>query len=256
MQRRCVAAWRCPANAAAAQFRSISTAAHPVVRDYAAEAAAVAADAARSGEQPLNAAYHTAGAATAARAAPDAAARGAYSPQECLGAHLAALDSVRLKAYALPEGGIPAEWAGLEPLPPNTKPPPGETNADARRALWRVLNHKEPFACPACRQPIYKIDVLGRHLRACCPDLVSQQARQFISAPDAVMSPITRSAFANLHVRRAWAPPADLLRRAGKTAWPLRWRCPCMSFSSQDSWNDPDSNTKGTSRSKPPVTIS
>lgn len=44
----------------------------------------------------------------------------------------------RLQAYAIPEGGIPPEWAALEPLPPNTKPPLGEQNASARRALWRV----------------------------------------------------------------------------------------------------------------------
>ena len=38
-----------------------------------------------------------------------------------------------------------------------------------------MLNHKEPYCCPACRQPIYKREVLGRHLRGCCPDLLSPQ---------------------------------------------------------------------------------
>jgi hypothetical protein len=43
--------------------------------------------------------------------------------------------------------------------------------------LLQVLNHKEPYCCPACRQPIYKLEVLGRHLRGCCPDLLSPQVR-------------------------------------------------------------------------------
>ncbi len=132
-------------------------------------------------DSPQTAAANIAAAAAAAKAVADAAARGAYSPEESRGAHLAAIDNIRQKAFAIPKGGIPAGWADLEPLPPNTKPPPGEENAQARRALWRVLNHKEPFACPACRQPIYKLDVLGRHLLGCCPDLMSQQASHILA---------------------------------------------------------------------------
>ena len=61
-----------------------------------------------------------------------------YSEEILAAHHLAAIDSVRAKAYTMPDGGMPAAWAALDPLPPNTKPPPGERNADARRQLWRV----------------------------------------------------------------------------------------------------------------------
>jgi len=53
--------------------------------------------------------------------------------------------------------------------------PTGEQYAEARRALWRHLNPKRPWACPACRQELFRTDVLARHLSRCCPDLFPDQ---------------------------------------------------------------------------------
>lgn len=76
----------------------------------------------------------------------------------------------------------PDAWEGLQPLPPNTRAPEGEEFPEARRALWRHLNPKQPWLCPGCQQRIFKIPVLSRHLQRCCPDLFPDQAVLSVSS--------------------------------------------------------------------------
>ena len=89
----------------------------------------------------------------------------------------------KLHRYSLPPSGAGSEASmSLQPNPSSSTI--GRTNLAGGAAGWAVTawcalpqiqNHKEPYCCPACRQPIYKQEVLGRHLRGCCPDLLSAQ---------------------------------------------------------------------------------
>mmetsp|Transcript_20190 Transcript_20190/g.60902 ORF Transcript_20190/g.60902 Transcript_20190/m.60902 type:complete len:541 (-) Transcript_20190:7-1629(-) len=67
------------------------------------------------------------------------------------------------------------KWAHLVPLPPNTRAPEGELYERERRALWRHLNSRDPWTCPACRQEMFQPKVFAKHLSSCCADLFDGQ---------------------------------------------------------------------------------